>query len=111
MGNGYLRYYSSGQGRRYALHTCALYTETRVENGQEVILDDWRLPTRAEIQLIDQMQQQGTAVTEIMTGKYYWSGLSSAAIKITLPTASGNATSYWAHVRCVRDIKTPPFGN
>ncbi|MBR8708825.1 fimbrial tip adhesin FimD [Bacteroides pyogenes] len=110
-GNGYLRYYSSSQGRRYALHTCALYTETRVENGQEVILDDWRLPTRAEIQLIDQMQQQGTAVTEIMTGKYYWSGLSSAAIKITLPTASGNATSYWAHVRCVRDIKAPPFDN
>ncbi|WP_333616695.1 hypothetical protein, partial [Bacteroides pyogenes] len=51
-----------------------------------------------------------TAVTRIMTGKYYWSGLSSGAIMITLPGASDGTISN-AYVRCVRDIKAPPFDN
>ena len=99
------------QGNRYALHTCALYTETRVENGVSVVLSDWRLPTRAEIQLIDRMQAEGTAVTEILKGKYYWSGLSDEAIEITHITPNSGATKYSAHVRCVRDVKQPPLNN
>lgn len=109
--NGYWRYYTTYQDERYAVHTCALYWEERLENGVTKRYSDWRLPTRAEIQLIDQMQQQGTAVTEIMTGRYYWSGLSNSAIRITLPTASGSATANNAHVRCVRDVKEAPLGN
>lgn len=112
-GTSYLRYYDDGsnQGRHYALHTCALYTETRIENGVEVTLSDWRLPTRAEIQLIDRMQQQGTAVTDILTGKYYWGNRSNSAVQITLPGAGGDATPTSAHVRCVRDVKQPPLNN
>lgn len=107
----YLRYYDTNQGNRYALHTCALYTETRVENGVSVVLSDWRLPTRAEIQLIDRMQAEGTAVTEILKGRYYWSGLSDEAIEITHITPNSGATKYNAHVRCVRDVKQPPLNN
>lgn len=103
---GNLRFtYTEQDGKPYgATFNCAKYTETRKENGVDVVLDDWRLPTRAEIQLIDQMQKQGTAVKNIMTGKYYWSGRSNAAILITLPGANDGTPSS-AFVRCVRDVK------
>lgn len=111
--NGNLRFYSTSQSSRHALLTCALYWEERVENGVTKRIDDWRLPTRAEIQLIDQMQAQGTAVTRIMAGKYYWSNLSNSAIPITkiTPDNISRATASSAHVRCVRDVKEAPLNN
>ena len=94
-----------GADEETALCDCALYTETRIVNGKEVILDDWRLPTEAEIRLIDQLQNDpNSAVQSIMTGRYYWSAKDNAAIK--LKGGSGGSTSY-AYTRCVRDVKEP----
>ena len=94
-----------GADEETALCDCALYTETRMVNGKEVILDDWRLPTEAEIRLIDQLQNDpNSAVKSIMTGRYYWSAKDNAAIK--LKGGSGGSTSY-AYTRCVRDVKDP----
>ena len=94
-----------GADEETALCDCALYTETRKVNGKEVILDDWRLPTEAEIRLIDQLQNDpNSAVKSIMTGRYYWSAKDNAAIK--LKGGSGGSTSY-AYTRCVRDVKEP----
>ena len=69
-------YYSSGKWsetskigayKETALCNCATYTETRIVNGVEVTLDDWRLPTEAEIKLIDQLQHNSnSAVKSIM---------------------------------------------
>lgn len=88
-----------------ALCDCALYTETRIVNGKEVTLDDWRLPTEAEIRLIDQLQNDpNSAVKSIMTGRYYWSAKSDAAIE--LQGGSEGSTSR-AYTRCVRDVKDP----
>ncbi|WP_298543524.1 fimbrial protein [uncultured Porphyromonas sp.] len=88
-----------------ALCDCALYTETRIVDGQEVTLDDWRLPTEAEIRLIDQLQNDpNSAVKSIMTGRYYWSAKSDAAIE--LQGGSEGSTSR-AYTRCVRDVKDP----
>ena len=88
-----------------ALCDCALYTETRIVDGQEVTLDDWRLPTEAEIRLIDQLQNDpNSAVKAIMTGAYYWSAKSDAAIE--LQGGSEGSTSR-AYTRCVRDVKDP----
>ena len=88
-----------------ALCDCALYTETRIVDGQEVTLDDWRLPTEAEIRLIDQLQNDpNSAVKAIMTGAYYWSAKSDAAIE--LQGGSEGSTSQ-AFTRCVRDVKDP----
>ena len=88
-----------------ALCDCALYTETRIVDGQEVTLDDWRLPTEAEIRLIDQLQNDpNSAVKSIMTGAYYWSAKSDAAIE--LQGGSEGSTSR-AYTRCVRDVKDP----
>lgn len=94
-----------GADEETALCDCALYTETRIFDGQEVTLDDWRLPTEAEIRLIDQLQNDpNSAVNSIMTGRYYWSAKDNAAIK--LKGGSGGSTSY-AYTRCVRDVKDP----
>ncbi len=94
-----------GADEETALCDCALYTETRKVNGKEVILDDWRLPTEAEIRLIDQLQNDpNSAVKSIMTGRYYWSAKDNAAIK--LKGGNEGSTSY-AFTRCVRDVKEP----
>lgn len=88
-----------------ALCDCALYTETRIVDGQEVTLDDWRLPTEAEIRLIDQLQNDpNSAVKSIMTGRYYWSAKSDAAIELQ-GGSEGSPTK--AYTRCVRDVKDP----
>ncbi|WP_297113382.1 hypothetical protein [uncultured Porphyromonas sp.] len=91
--------------KKTALCNCATYTETRIVNGKEVILDDWRLPTVAEIRLIDQLQNDpNSAVNSIMTGRYYWSAKDNAAIR--LQGGSEGSTSD-AYTRCVRDVKDP----
>ncbi|WP_418801376.1 hypothetical protein [Porphyromonas sp.] len=94
-----------GADEETALCDCALYTETRIVDGQEVILDDWRLPTEAEIRVIDQLQNDpNSAVKSIMTGRYYWSAKDNAAIR--LQGGSDGSTSY-AFTRCIRDVKDP----
>ena len=94
-----------GAYKETALCNCATYTETRIVNGVEVPLDDWRLPTEAEIRLIDQLQNDpNSAVKSIMTGRYYWSAKSDAAIE--LQGGSEGSTSR-AYTRCVRDVKDP----
>lgn len=88
-----------------ALCDCALYTETRIVNGKEVLLDDWRLPTEAEIRLIDQLQNDpNSAVNSIMTGRYYWSAKDNAAIRLQ---GGSNGSTSQAFTRCVRDVKDP----
>lgn len=94
-----------GAYKETALCNCATYTETRRVNGVEVTLDDWRLPTEAEIRLIDQLQNDpNSAVKSIMTGRYYWSAKSDAAIELQ-GGSEGSPTK--AYTRCVRDVKEP----
>ena len=94
-----------GADEETALCDCALYTETRIVDGQEVTLDDWRLPTEAEIELIDQLQNDpNSAVNSIMTGRYYWSAKDNAAIRLQ-GGSKGSTTR--AFTRCVRDVKDP----
>ena len=94
-----------GAYKETALCNCVTYTETRRVNGVEVTLDDWRLPTEAEIRLIDQLQNDpNSAVKSIMTGRYYWSAKSDAAIELQ-GGSEGSPTK--AYTRCVRDVKEP----
>lgn len=92
-----------------ALCNCATYTETRIVNGREVTLDDWRLPTEAEIRLIDQLQHNSnSAVQSIMTGAYYWDAQNQdGATKMSKPRPRSGSTSTKANTRCVRDVKDP----
>lgn len=111
-------YYSSGRWsetskigayKETALCNCATYTETRIVNGQEVILDDWRLPTEAEIELIDQLQNNSnSAVQSIMTGNYYWDARNgNGATEMSKPRPGSKGSSTRAYTRCVRDVKDP----
>ncbi len=105
-GGGSFSYdYSSTYPNPYgAAFDCAKYTETRVVNGVDVTLNDWRLPTEAEIKLIDQLQHDtNSAVKSIMTGRYYWDAYSSNGA--TMLTDGSGGSSSRAHVRCVRDVK------
>lgn len=89
-----------------AQQRCAAYWEETVVNGVTVRYDDWRLPTDAEIALVDQMQNQtGSAVKSIMTGKYYWdsSDITNNGAHMMIGGSGGTSTS--AYVRCVRDVK------
>lgn len=91
------RYYS-------AVNNCKDYTETRKVNGKDITLDDWRLPTEAEIKLVDELQHDpNSAVKSIMTGKFYWDARDENGA--TRLQGGSGGSSYRAYVRCVRDIK------
>lgn len=88
-----------------ALTRCRNYWEKRIVGGVTQTLDDWRLPTEAEIRLVDQLQHDpNSAVHSIMTGRYYWDAYSAnGAYKMI--GGDGSANQWSAHVRCVRDVK------
>ena len=97
----------------FAVLTCARYSETK-KDGTTV--RNWRLPTVAEIKLIDYLQDQSEgAVKRIMTGPYYWA-TNGTAVEISHPIPY-NSRDYIddkrrvvkAHVRCVRDVKEYDF--
>lgn len=99
----------------YANH-CENYVETyqRVENGvtKTVHLDDWRLPTAAELNIIIGLQGTNAANTDykaidyLLNAGYYYSASG--------PQANENRENNYRNmtsVRCVRDAydaKTPP---
>lgn len=108
-----LKYYNYDITKSYALLVCANYSETK-EDGKTV--RNWRLPTVAEIKLIDYLQDQPKgAVKRIMTGPYYWA-TNGTAVEISHPIPY-NSRDYIddkrrvvkAHVRCVRDVKEYDF--
>ena len=89
-----------------ATYNCASYIEKRVVDGVEVEVKGWRLPTEAEIKLIDDLQNDSkSAVKRIMTGKYYWDSYSANGAKLMDHPESGGSNSAKAHIRCVRDVK------
>lgn len=91
-----------------AVCACSSYWEVREVNGKRVTLSDWRLPTEAEIKLIDQLQHTPDGkVKRIMTGKFYWDARNDNSYSTLI---EGNYDSDmpingWAYIRCVRDVK------
>lgn len=107
-------YYSFYKGKpqidkynaKSATYNCASYIEKRVVDGVEVEVKGWRLPTEAEIDLIDKLQNDSdSAVKRIMTGKYYWDSYSADGAKLMTRPESRGSSSDKAHIRCVRDVK------
>ena len=79
---------------------CNYYVETYKDaNGQVVHLDDWRLPTEAEINIIIKFQyMKNAAMDEVLSGRYYW----SATGQVENKRSSSEANSSSA-VRCIRN--------
>lgn len=91
-------------GQDYALEVarkhCNEYVEVyKDEQGNPVALNDWRLPTTAELEII--MKYQGTknedadAIDYLLNADYYW----SASERVRNSKGSSSGTS----IRCIRD--------
>lgn len=75
------------------------YTEDGIEYGP----GEWRMPTKAELYLIDILQNvKKCDVKKILEGGAYWAANTNIVIMLD-PRTSTNTTT--AAVRCVRDIK------
>lgn len=79
---------------------CEQYVETyKDETGRAVHLDDWRLPTKAELEIIIKFQYVENAVMdEVLAGKSYY----SASGVVSNPNGSSNNSGRTA-IRCIRD--------
>ena len=81
---------------------CSKYVEVyKDENGNKVVLDDWRLPTEKELGII--MEYQGTqgdtnaAIDYLLNAEYYWAA--NRRIENDKAQGSNGITA----VRCIRD--------
>ena len=85
---------------------CAAYVENDATTNERY--SDWRMPTLAEVYLIDVLQNIKVAeVKKILEGSWYWSARASSAVQFMDPRV-GNTNSFNAlhsSVRCVRDVK------
>ncbi len=87
-----------------AAEQCHEYVEVfkyKDENGVEQSrhLNDWRLPTAAEINIIMHYQNDSEVMDEVLTGDNYWSasGLINTSTGLPSSVRSGN-------IRCIRDV-------
>lgn len=79
---------------------CEQYVEVyKDENGNTVHLDDWRLPTKAELNIIMKFQYSSDAMDEVLAGAWYWSASESVYNK---DGEDGSAVD--AYIRCIRDV-------
>ena len=100
-----------------AQRQCEQYVETRFEDtnkngiwdeGEPVThYDDWRLPTKAEIELIARYQNNSRAIDFLLDGETYYcasivEGEYSAETILSAPIAGATRNGYY--MRCVRDV-------
>lgn len=78
---------------------CKQYAEKSLAGE---VYDDWRLPTEAELEIIDKYQNTaGSVIDEVLGGKYYWAASGKA-----YETQKGTeGTEYEAYIRCIRTVQ------
>ena len=81
---------------------CENYVEVyKNKNGEAVVLDNWRLPTEAELKIIETLQggknDNADAIDYLLNGQYYMSA--SGPVKNNKADVKGNESA----IRCVRD--------
>lgn len=84
---------------------CEQYVEVYKDpdNGEPIHLRDWRLPTKAELEIIMDFQYKtNAAMDEVLAGKWYWSASGSVE---NSGGDDGSRTN--AYIRCVRDAYEP----
>lgn len=66
------------------------------------VYDDWRLPTEAELKIIDKYQNtDGSVIDEVLGGKYYW----AASGKAYRTQHGSQGSEDKAYIRCIRTVK------
>lgn len=103
-----------------AVERCANYSE--IDASKNITYEDWRMPTLAELYIIDILQNvRRCDVKSILEGEYYWSARKDDPEKnikdhsnedgsvrfmdARLPDGDKDKWWYNTYVRCVRDIK------
>lgn len=79
---------------------CKQYVEVYKDKqtGETVHLDDWRLPTEAELKIIMKFQYvENAAMDEVLAGRSYY----SASGPVSNP--NGSQDGNWTAIRCIRD--------
>ena len=100
-----------------AQHHCEQYAEAyfededgdgRYDEGENVVhLTDWRLPTKAEIELIAEYQSNSRAIDLLLTGKTYFCASTVPGVftnETILSEEIPDATLAGYYIRCVRDV-------
>ena len=85
---------------------CESYVENDATTNETY--SDWRMPTLAEVYLIDVLQNIKVAeVKKILEGSWYWSAQASSTVQFMDPRVGNTASFNPKHssVRCVRDVK------
>ena len=73
--------------------------EVYKDGENEIHLDNWRLPTEAEVKIIMKFQYvDNAAMDEVLSGKFYWSAKGTV-----LNEKKQNENSTQTAVRCIRD--------
>lgn len=78
---------------------CKQYAEKSLAGE---VYEDWRLPTEAELEIIDRYQNTaGSVIDEVLGGKYYWAASGEA-----YETQKGTeGTKKEAYIRCIRTVQ------
>ena len=112
-----------GEFYKIAEEQCREYAETSYidsnnnnqwDANEEVIhYDDWRLPTKAEINAIIKFQENSRSMDRLLTGEYYFcaagADVEGADVEnkdyfVSNKVMSHDATSTGYYIRCVRDV-------
>lgn len=100
----YISSYKSQEGLLAAKQHCARYVEVyQKSDGTTVHLNDWRLPTKKEIEfVVSQQYLQNAAMAEVLTGSYYMGA--NGPVKNKEYDTPDNDGSNDIYIRCVRDV-------
>lgn len=78
---------------------CKRYAEKSIAGE---VYEDWRLPTEAELEIIDRYQNtNGSVIDEVLARRYYWAA--SGTAYVTMNGDQGSASN--AYIRCIRTVK------
>lgn len=79
------------------VNIAASHCEQYVEVARDgTVYDDWRLPTKAEVNIIYKYQNDSDAMDKVLSAETYW----SASGTVTNPGPSDGQTN---RIRCIRD--------
>lgn len=91
----------TNQSFNNAKEHCRQYAEKSIA-GQ--VYEDWRLPTKAELEIIDKYQGvDGSVIDIVLGGKYYWA---ASGKRVYIKNGSNNPSSTdVAFIRCIRTVQ------
>ncbi len=99
-----------------AANHCKQYVEVQLIRNEEngtwkfssgTVYDDWRLPTKAEVDIIYKYQNNSEAMDLVLGGDQYWSA--SGLVAKPIEYGGVESPSYKA-IRCIRDVYDPATG-